>query len=90
MIDEGWPPAYAAAARPDAPRCVPTFRSPLPQLDVHAYTWEPFFRPRWFADSVGMKPEGGSDRDEIAGLIRVSCCRLAPRKLAAQLQSGAG
>jgi hypothetical protein len=61
MVDSGWPPAYAKAARSDGPICVMTFRSPLPEFDAYAYTWEPFFRPAWFPNIVGMKLDGGTD-----------------------------
>lgn len=82
MVDTGWPPAYAKAAGSDGPVCVMTFRSPLPQLDAYAYTWEPFFRPVWFPDIVGLKLVGGTDWDEVAGLVSGSYRHLAPKKLA--------
>lgn len=83
MIDQGWPPAYATAAGSDGPLCVLTFRSPLPEADDHAFRWAPFFRPVWFRDIVGVRLDGESDWDELAGLIRTSYRRLAPRGLAA-------
>jgi hypothetical protein len=83
MIDQGWPPAYAKAAGSDGPLCVLTFRSPLPEADDHAFRWEPFFRPVWFRDIVGVKLDDDTDWDELAGLIRTSYRRLAPRRLAA-------
>lgn len=86
MVNEGSPPAYAQAAGSNGPLCVLTFRSPLPQLDVHAYTWEPFFRPVWFPDIVGMRlDEADADWDEVAGLLRASYRHLAPKALVAQL-----
>lgn len=86
MVHQGWPPAYAEAAGSNGPLCVLTFRSPLPQLDVHAYTWEPFFRPVWFADIVGMRlDESETDWDEVGGLLRASYRHLAPKALVAQL-----
>jgi hypothetical protein len=84
MVDAGWPPAYAKALGSDGPACVMTFRSPLPEADVFAFTWAPFFRPAWFPDIVGMTLSGHSDWNEVAGLVRASYCHLAPKKLAEQ------
>ena len=84
MVDGGQPPAYAKAAGSDGPLCVMTFRSPLPQLDAYAYTWEPFFRPVWFPDIVGLKLDASTDWDAVAGLVRASYRHLAPKKLAVQ------
>lgn len=90
MIDNGWPAAYAAAAGHNGPVCVLTFRSPLPEFEVHAYSREPYFRPRWFADIVGVKVDATSDWDEIAGLVAVSHCHLAPGQLADRVRSRSG
>lgn len=88
MVHEGWPPAYAQAAGSNGPLCVLTFRSPLPQLDAHAYTWAPFFRPVWFPDIVGMRIDNtDTDWDEVAGLLRASYRHLAPKALTAQLDA---
>jgi len=88
MIDGGWPPAYAQAAGSDGPLCVLTFRSDLPQQDLHAFRWAPFFRPVWFPDIVGMRLDADTDWPEVAGLIRASYRRLAPKQLVDQLASG--
>jgi hypothetical protein len=85
MVDAGWPPAYAQAAGSNGPICVLTFRSPLPQLDAHAYTWEPFFRPKWFANIVGMKLDADTDWGEVASLVRASYRLLTPKKLIGRL-----
>jgi hypothetical protein len=90
MLNDGWPPAYARACGAHGPLCLLTFRSPLPPLDVHAYTWEPFFRPPWFRDIVGMRLEPHADWDEIAALLRDSYRHLAPAKLAARVAPQAG
>jgi hypothetical protein len=82
MVDAGWPPAYARAAGTAGPICVLTFRSPLPELDAFAYTWEPFFRPPWFRNIVGMRLDDHTDWDDVAGLVRTSYRMLAPKKLA--------
>ena len=84
MVDAGWPPAYAKVVATDGPACVLTFRSALPELDVHAFTWEPFLRPGWWPDIVGMRLGTASevDWDEVAALVAASYRRLAPKKLA--------
>lgn len=82
MVDSGWPPAYARAAGCSGPACVMTFRSPLPQLDLHAYTWEPFFRPGWWPNIVGMRLGGGTDWNQVAALVIESWRVVAPKKLA--------
>jgi hypothetical protein len=82
MIDAGWPPAYAKAAKSEGPLCVMTFRSALPELDVYAYSWAPFFKPGWWPDIVGMALDADTDWDEVDGLVTASYCRLAPKKLA--------
>ncbi len=84
MVDGGHPAAYAKALGSGGPQCVLTFRSPLPSLDAYAYTWEPFFRPVWFPDIVGLKLDDHTDWDEVAALVRASYCHLAPKTLAAQ------
>ena len=86
MIDAGWPPAYARAAASVGPICVMTFRSPLPQRDAFAYTWQPFFRPGWWPNIVGMVLGDGVDWHEVAGLVSESYCELAPKKLVETLR----
>lgn len=81
MLADGWPPAYAKAAGTNGPACLLTFRSALPEEDVHAFTWAPFFRPVWFRDIVGMTLDDASDWDEVRGLLRASYERLAPSRL---------
>jgi hypothetical protein len=88
MIDQGWPPAYARVAKTDGPACVLTFRSPLPEIDVHAYTWAPFFRPGWWPNIVGMTLGTRTDWDEVGGLLSASYCLLAPKKLADSVRQG--
>ncbi len=94
MVAEGWPPAYARAAGTEGPCCVLTFRSPLPALDVHAYTWAPFFRPAWWPDIVGMRldldGDGGIDWDEVEGLVTESYRLLAAEKWVRQMAPPAG
>jgi hypothetical protein len=82
MIDKGWPPAYAKAARNDGPICVLTFRSQKPALDAPRFQRDPFFRPVWFPNIVGMMIDERTDWYEVGALLMRSYCVLAPKKLA--------
>ncbi len=82
-LDSGWPPAYARAAGTNGPVSVLTFRSAGPELDALGSAPQPFFRPRWAPDVVGMLLDAGVDWDEVAELVTDSYCLLAPRKLVA-------
>ena len=82
-IANGWPPAYARAARTPGPACVLTFRLRHAQLDSPRYTRDPFFRPVWFPDIAGLLIDARVDWDEVEALLTGSYCVLAPRKLAA-------
>jgi hypothetical protein len=87
VVDAGWPAAYARAAQLAAdagPVCVLTFRSELPECDLYAFSGEPFFRPGWWPDIVGMRLGDATDWDEVEALVTASYCRLAPKKLAAR------
>jgi hypothetical protein len=81
VIDGGWPPAYALAARSDGPACVLTFRSPLAALKAPRFQRPPFFRPVWFPNIVGMFLDAGTDWDDVTALVIESYCVLAPKKL---------
>jgi len=81
MIDSGWPPAYARAARTDGPISVLTFRAPGPEVAALSNAGYPFFKPSWFADIVGLALAAGVDWDEVAELITESYRVLAPKKL---------
>jgi hypothetical protein len=84
MVEEGYPPAYAAAAGGDGPFCVMTFRSV--EADVLADVHPRFFRARWGADVAGIVLDDAVDAvdwDEVAELITDSYCIMAPKKLAA-------
>jgi hypothetical protein len=83
MIAGGWPPAYAKAARNDGPICVLTFRSPKPAVDAPRFQRDPFFRPVWFPNIVGMVIDARTDWYEVGALLTRSYCVLAPKKLAA-------
>jgi hypothetical protein len=82
MIDSGWPPAYAKAARSRGPICVLTFRSSGPALEAPRFDRPPFFRPGWWPDIVGMVLDDRTDWYEVAALVGRSYCALAPKKLA--------
>jgi hypothetical protein len=82
-IADGWPPAYASAAGSDGPLTVLTFRSPLAARDAPTFRAQPFFKPVWFADIVGLTIDAQTDWREVAELITESYCVLAPKKLAA-------
>ncbi|MEO8695268.1 MAG: MmcQ/YjbR family DNA-binding protein [Acidimicrobiales bacterium] len=82
-IDEGWPPAYARAARTDGPVTVLTFRSSGPELDALSSAGYPYFRPVWFPDIAGLVLEDDVDWDLVTELVRHSYCVMAPKKLAA-------
>lgn len=83
MIDAGWPPAYARAAKSCGPLCVLTFRASYPALDSPRFANRPFFRPVWFKDIVGREIDSSVDWDEVAELVQDSYCVLAPKKLVA-------
>jgi hypothetical protein len=82
MIDKGWPPAYARAAKSDGPLCVLTFQSLAPTVDPQTFSQRPYFRPPWRPDIVGRVLETKPDWTEIENLITASYCLLAPKKLA--------
>jgi hypothetical protein len=82
MIDGGWPPAYAQAARNDGPVCVLTFRLPRPMVEAPRFKREPFFRPVWFPNIAGMVLDGTTDWDDVGALLVESYCVLAPKRLA--------
>jgi len=85
MIDGGWPPAYAKAARHDGPICVLTFRLPRSMLEAPRFERHPFFRPVWFPNIAGTVLDGDTDWDDVAALLIESYCVLAPKKLAAMV-----
>jgi YjbR protein len=81
LIDSGWPPAYARAARSDGPINVMTFRSSGGELEALRHAGYPFFKPRWRSDIVGMVLDAGTDWEEVAELITESYRILAPKRL---------
>jgi predicted DNA-binding protein (MmcQ/YjbR family) len=86
-IDEGWPPAFAAAAGTAGPATVLTFRSDGEELEALRAIGPPFFKPVWFRDIVGIILDETTDWTEVAELVTESYCLLAPKRLAAQVRS---
>jgi hypothetical protein len=89
-IEDGWPPAYARAAGSDGPLTVLTFRVPADDLDELVHAGDPFFKPVWFPDIVGMALGSEVDWDEVAELLTESYCVLAPRALVARVDRPSG
>ena len=89
-VADGWPPAYARAASTDGPALVLTFRSRGPELDALGEVGQPFFRPVWHPEAVGMTLGDDVDWDEVAELLTESYCTLAPPSLVARVDRPAG
>lgn len=85
LIDRGWPPAYAKAAKMEGPATLLTFRSAIAALDPAHYAEAPFFRPVWWPDIVGMTIDDRTDWNAVSDLLAGSYRLLAPRKLAGLL-----
>jgi predicted DNA-binding protein (MmcQ/YjbR family) len=86
MIADGWPPAYAKAAKNDGPICVLTFESPALAVDAETFTRPPFFRPPWRRTVVGLALGGRVDWEDVGKLIAASYCMLAPKKLSERVR----
>lgn len=69
----------------DGPVTVMTFRASGPDLDALRSAGDPFFRPAWGTDLVGMVLSAGASWDEVTELVVESYCALAPTKLVAQV-----
>lgn len=80
-IADGWPPAYAKAARTSGPVGVITFRLPKEGCAADRYRRAPFFRPVWFANIAGLIIGATTDWDEVGDLLRASYRVLAPKRL---------
>jgi hypothetical protein len=86
VLDDGWPPAYAAAAGIRGPACVLTFRSGDRLFQPERFDRPPFFRPPWFPNIMGLVLDDSTDWDDVAGVVRESYRVLAPRKLAVRIE----
>jgi hypothetical protein len=88
-IDDGWPPAYARAARSDGPLVVLTFRTSDFLHEALRAQGAPFFSAewgtRWGTKVIGMALDEGVDWEQVAMLVTESYCLLAPAKLAAEV-----
>ena len=69
----------------DGPVTVMTFRSPGPELEALRSAGDPFFRPAWGTNLVGMVLDAGVNWDEVTELVIDSYFALAPRKLVEQI-----
>ena len=69
----------------DGPVTVMTFRSSGPELEALRSAGDPFFRPAWGTNLVGMVLDAGVNWDEVTELVIESYCALAPRKLVEQI-----
>jgi YjbR len=74
----------------DGPVTVMTFRSSGPELDALHGAGQPFFRPAWGANLVGMVVDADVNWDEVAELVIESYCVFAPRKLVRQIERRGG
>lgn len=83
MLGDGWPPAYAEAARYRGPACVLTFRLARTAVAAQRFDRRPFFRPLWFPNIAGVFLDEDTDWDEVGVLLVESYCVLAPKKLVA-------
>jgi hypothetical protein len=83
VVAAGWPPAYARTIGQDGPATVLTFRTS--DADFYAAAGAPYFKPPWHPDAAGMVLGRRVDWGELAEALTDSYCRLAPRKLAAQV-----
>jgi hypothetical protein len=83
-IVEGYPPAFAAAARTDGPATVLTFRSSGSELDA-ILTGTAFFGPLWNRGDVGVRLDLHRDWSELAELVVESYRLRAPRTLVRRL-----
>ena len=84
-IEDGWPPAYARAARTPGPATVVTFRSSGEELELLRQAGSPFFAPPWGPDYVGLVVGPDVDWGEVAELLTESYCVMAPRKLVEEI-----
>jgi len=80
-IENGWPPAYAEAAKTRGPATVLTFRSPLSRADAPELAQPPFFEPVWFEDIHGVVLDARTDWKRIAALLAASHAAVAPKRL---------
>ena len=78
-------PSLVKIARALGPSTMLVFRSGGEELDVLRHAGPPFFYAGWGRDVVSMRLDADTDWDEVAELVTESYCRLAPKKLQAQV-----
>ncbi len=86
-IEDGAPPAYAAAAKTDGPAVVVTFRTPEPLRYSSGGDTGPYFLPGWFPNLVGVVIDDSTDWVELGELIEQSYRLLAPKRSVAALDA---
>ena len=64
-----------------------TFRCAEGDVDALRGAGDPFFKPMWFDNIIGLALSDGVDWKMIAELVIDSYCVMAPRKLAEQVSS---
>jgi hypothetical protein len=74
----------------DGPVTALTFRAAGPELDALRGAGDPFFRPAWGADAVGLVLDAGVDWDEVGELLTESYRAVAPKRLAQRLDRAPG
>lgn len=87
-IEDGWPPAYAAAACVAGPAGVLTFRFDRRRTGAQRFERRPFFKPVWFDNIAGLLLDDETDWDEVEALVTESYAVLAPKRLRARLDRG--
>ena len=90
LIDAGWPPAYARAARDRRSSHGTDFPLLGRELDVLRGSGRPFFPPPWRQDEVGMLIGADVEWSEVAELLTDSDCLLASKGLSAQVNRPPG
>ena len=65
----------------DGPMTVLTFRAAGPELDALRHAGQPFVRPAWGGDAVGVVLATDVSWDEVSELVTESYCVVAPKKL---------
>jgi hypothetical protein len=87
VVADGKPQAHARAVGGDGPVTVLTFRAPASEVDAYASLGRPYFYGGWGRDVVGILLDDDTDWDEVEELLADSYRVMAPRKLAARLDS---
>src|SRR5687767_11321135 len=87
VVADGKPQAHARAIGGDGPVAVLSFRAPASEVDAYASMGHPYFYGSWGRDVVGIVLDDDTDWDEVEELLADSYRVMAPRKLAARLDS---